>query len=536
MKKAFLKLIAFGLIVSSAASCIKKVNDWPVDPSHARLFTPLTFALSKANATSVELSYTQSISTTKYVFEFSKDSLQFKNIVKTVEILADTLTPFAPSTTPTQVLYHTTFDNLDGTTGYSVRMKCVDTTTGLESNYSELYFQTLAEQLFTGSEIGIDHIKVNWTPTDSVTNITVYSDSTSDQLQQITLTNADKQAGSLDITGLSAGTNYKIIIYKNAVVRGTLVVKTTGLKGAVIIPVNPEDSIPALIANAIAQGTTNITLLFKGGQTYNLGTLILPKGLSNISFTGENSVDGKDGLPATVNISEARLTDAIFGKMIFENLILVGGTSNYLINIATDNVQVDEYNFVNCIISNYRSVTRVQNKLVKLGQININNSILHNIGGYGIVNIGGPSITLDSIKLVNNTIINSSTQIMDVRTTVKTIAVNNNTIYNQSVALNQFILFDQAAHEPITFQGANNIIAGTNNGAQMKAFSLTYAGSFASSYRTNEMTMSQDFPSITIFNGPATAIFADPENGDFTLKSGSGFGGIGTAGDPRWWQ
>lgn len=536
MKKLFLKLIAFVLIATSATSCIKKVNDWPVDPSHARLFTPLTFALSQANATSVELSYTQSISATKYVFEFSKDSLQFNHIVKTVEVLADTLTPFAPSTTPTKVLYHTVFDNLDGTTGYSVRMKCVDTTTGLESNYSELYFQTLAEQLFTGSEASTDHIKVNWTPTDSVTNITVYDNSTSEQLQQITLTAADKQAGTLDITGLSAGTNYKIVIYKNDVVRGTLVLKTTGLQGGVIIPVNPGDDIPSLVAAAIAQGTPNITLLFKGGQTYNLGTLILPQGLSNISFTGENSVDGKDGLPATVNISEARLTDAIFGKMIFENLILVGGTSNYLINIATDNMQVEAYDFTNCIISNFRSVTRVQNKIVKIGQINISNSILQNIGGYGVVNIGGSSISLDSIKLVNNTIVNASTQIMDVRTVVNTIAVNNNTVYNQAVALNQFIYFDQAAHEPITFQAANNIISGTNNGSKLKAFSLTYAGSFAGSYRTNEMTMSQDFPDITIFSGPATAIFADPANGDFTLKSGSGFGGIGTAGDPRWWQ
>jgi len=536
MKNIFYKLMTFTLIVSLTTGCIKKVNDWPIDKSHDRLFTPLTFALSKANATSVELSYTQSISANKYVFEFSKDSLEFKNIVKTVEILADTLTPFAPSTTPTKVLYHTTFDDLDGTTGYSVRMKCVDTTTGLESNYSELYFKTLAEQLFTGSEVSTDHIRVSWTPTDSVTNITVYNNSTSEQLQDINLTAADKQAGTLDITGLSAGTNYKIVIYKNDVVRGTLVLKTTGLQGAIIIPVNPGDDIPTLISGAIAQGKPNVTLLFKGGQTYNLGTLILPAGLSNISFTGENSVDGKDGAPATVNISEARLTDAIFGKMIFENLILVGGTSNYLINIATDNVQVEQYDFVNCIISNYRSVTRVQNKIVNVGQININNSILQNIGGYGVLNIAGSSITLDSIKLTNNTIINSATQIMDVRTVVKTIAVNNNTVYNQSVSLNQFILFDNATHEPITFQAANNIISGTNNGAQMKAFSLTYTGSFAGSYRTNEMTMSQDFPDITIFNGPATDIFTDPENGDFTLKAGSGFGGIGTAGDPRWWQ
>lgn len=534
MKNILFRLISLALMAALVTGCQKKVNDWPVDPSHDRLFKSLDFSVVKANATSVEIGYSQSVSATKYVFEFSKDSLEFKEIVKTVEIQADTLTPFATSTTPAEVEYHTTFEDLDGTTGYSVRMKSVDTINGTESKYSEVYFETLAEQLFSSWEVYTDHIKMNWTPTDKVTHVTVYNPATNAEIQKITLTDAQKQQGSVDITNLSPGTNYQIVIYNDDVVRGTKVLKTSGLQGAVIIPVNPGDSIPALVADAIAGGKPNVTLLFKGGQTYDIGTLILPAGLSNISFTGENDIDGSDGAPATLNIKEVRLSDVIFGKMIFENTVLTGGTGDYLINVATDNMEIDEYDFANCIISNYRAVVRVQNKTVKLKQIAINNSTVQNTGDYGVVNIGGASVTLDSIKIEDNTMIDISTQLMDVRCSVQGILVNNNTIYNQSKALTQLIRLDQS-HLPSVFQGFNDIIAGTNNGTQLKAFSLTYDGSFAGSYRTNEMSIGQDFPDITVFNGSAADLFVDPTNHDFTLNPDSGFGGRGTAGDPKWW-
>lgn len=533
MKNIFLKLMALVLVSALVTSCQKKVNDWEVDPSHDRLFKSLTFSYSKLGSTFVELNYTQSVSANKYIFEFSKDSLAFKEIVRTVEVLADTLTPFAPSPTPTKVAYHTMFEDLDGKTGYSVRMKSVDTVTGTESKYSQIYFVTTAEQLFSGWDVSTDHIKMSWKPTDRVTHITVVNAATNEEVQKITLTDADKQAGSVDITKLSAGTSYSISIYNDDVVRGTKILKTSGLQGAMIIRVNPGDDIVTLLKDAVTQGKPNVTLLFKAGQTYDIGTLILPAGLSNISFTGE-SADANNTTRAVLNVKEIRLSDVIFGKMIFEKVTLVGGTGDFLINMATDNVEMEDYNFVNCTIANYRSVVRIQNKVVKLRQITFDNSIVQTTGDYGVVNVGGTSVTLDSIKFTNNTMVEMATQLMDVRSTVQGIRVNHNTIYNQNKALTQLIRLDKN-NLPTLFEGANNIISGTNAGVPLKSFSLAYDGSFAGSYRTNEMSIGQDFTNITVFNGAASALFVDPTKWDFTLNPDAGFGGKGTAGDPRWY-
>jgi hypothetical protein len=527
MKYTSIKLMAFIITALWVTGCEKKVNDWAVDPSHDRLFKPLVFEVWEPGATTVTLRYTQSVSANKYVFEFSKDSLAFGQIVKTVAILADTLTPFTESPTPAKVEYRTVFDGLDGASAYSVRMKSVDTVTGSESKYSALFFRTLSEQLFDTWDISTSRITITWRVTPNVTHISVFDPVTNAELQKIPLTDADKQQGSAEITGLTPGTHYRIIIYNNEVVRGTKELKTLGLKGGVAITVNPGDDLPAMITDAVGQGNTSITLLFQAGLTYNIGTLDIPAGVSNISFTGETP-------RPILNVQQVRFTDAQFGKMNFELVELVGGTGDYMINMSADNVEMEAYSFENCVIHNYRSLVRIQNKLVKLKQIIINNSMLQNIGDYGAINIGGSSVTLDSIKVTNSTVINQVTQLMDVRAQVQGIKVNNNTIYNQSKALTQLIRLDKN-NLPGNFEGFNNIIAGTNNGTDLKSFSLAYDGSFAGSYRTNEMSIGQDFPNITVFNGTAADIFIDPEHGDFTLNPDSGFGGRGTAGDPRWY-
>jgi hypothetical protein len=125
---------------------------------------------------------------------------------------------------------------------------------------------------------------------------------------------------------------------------------------------------------------------------------------------------------------------------------------------------------------------------------------------------------------------------MDVRTKVKGMFVGNCTFYNETRALTQLVRLDKN-NLPSSFEAPNNIIAGSNSGAELKSFSLAYdAGTFAGSYRTNEMAIKQEFPNITVFQGSAVDLFVDPANGDFTVKPESGFGGRGTAGDPRWFE
>src|SRR5690606_14533830 len=182
MRKILINMMLLVAMALAMSSCEKKINDWDVDPSYAGLFRSLSFETNRIGATDVEIRYTQTVSADKYIFEFSKDSLEFNEIVKTVEILADTLTPFAPSTTPTRVVYHTIFEDLDGTAPYSVRMKGVNTETSQESGYVELFFKTTAEQLFSGAQISLDQITMYWPATDNVTHIMV-NDSTDDDAE-----------------------------------------------------------------------------------------------------------------------------------------------------------------------------------------------------------------------------------------------------------------------------------------------------------------------------------------------------------------
>lgn len=57
--------------------------------------------------TSIEIGYTKVVNATDYIFEFSEDSMLFQNITRTVTIKADTLTPFAESTTQMKTEYRT---------------------------------------------------------------------------------------------------------------------------------------------------------------------------------------------------------------------------------------------------------------------------------------------------------------------------------------------------------------------------------------------------------------------------------------------
>lgn len=528
--------------VLALSSCEKQVNDWDVDPSHAGLFRSLSFETTAIGATEVEIGYTQTVSANKYIFEFSKDSLAFNEIIKTVEILADTLTPFAPSTTPTRVVYRTIFEDLDGTSPYSVRMKGINTETGQESGYVTLFFKTIAEQLFSGADISLDRIKMHWPATDNVTHITVTDPMNNDsEIKRVDLTASNKTEGAVTITDLQPGKAYAISIYNNEVLRGTRILVTSGISGGEIIPVSPGDDIPALVSAALAAGKQNIILNFSGDQPYNLGAVTLPSGIINVSITGTANDNGKNPV---LQISSFKLSDAQYGRVIFENVDLqaISGSS-FLITADQAGTNTSGYRFINCYIEGFGNGVVRLNNAVNIGRVEFDKCRIHKNGGWGVVNVGGSSAVVDSIKFTNSTLTDLATQLMDVRVAVKKIVIQNCTFYNQNAAMSQLLRFD-TNRLPLELSAGNNIIAGTNSGAKLNATSYNHGDfalpvSFAGSYRTNEFEIERDargFADITLFNGNAADLFVDPDAGDFSIKPGNGFGGRGTAGDPRWFE
>lgn len=540
MKKIIEKWVMCSLCVAIATGCEDKVNDWDVDPAHRRLFKSLVFESYETLADSIGIRYSQTISADKYIFEFAKDSLKFEEIVSAVTILADTLTPYVSSNVPARVEYLTWFGDLEGNTPYSVRMKGVNTTTGEESKYSELYFQTAAEQLFDGWRIYIDRIVTEWEPTDRATHISLVDAVTGELLQQYELTPQDKENGRYEIAGLDPGTAYRVAIYNNDIERGVIDFQTSGVSGGFPVPVNPGDDVAAMVSAAVAQGHSAIVLLFEGGKSYNLDRLVLPEGVSSVSFTG---VPDASGAKPDLNLRDVSLSGLAFGEIVFEAVNILGASgSGHFINLAADGLEIEAYTFRDCYIANFgSSVIRLSNNDIRLKKISFENCMVHRIGGWGVVNIGGNNVAVDSVSFTNSTLTDLATQLMDVRAAVGEIVIGNCTFYNQNAAMSQLLRFD-TNNLPQLLTTYDNIFAGTNSGGKINAVSYDYASyglvvSFAGSYHTNELEIereSRGFADITVFDGSAEDLFVDPENGNFRIKPDNGFGGRATAGDARW--
>lgn len=542
IKKLYLLM---GLLVLSVAAC-EDANDWGYDPSHDRPFRPTQFETVEELPTSVQVSFNGVTDATKYVFEFSKgDSLLFNNIVRTDEILADTLTPYNDSPLEVSTEYRVWFHDLDGTSRYSLRLKGIDETTGRESAWIGLCFDTPNEQIFTQVIPGTNSAVLQW-DTEKEANTIKYGEEVEIEPETettpavldtiwadpITLTDIHLQAGELTISGLKSGTNYIAQIYNNSeteeVLRGTYKFRTLGSATSTPIIVNAGDDINALLAGQ----TGDVTLSFSGNAEYTAGEITIPAGIANLYFAG-NMVNGQ--LP--------KLTMA---KFVFESPmnnfyvqymdVVSDGSSQFLIEIGNANC-FKNVTFEGCNISEVpRSVVRLNSGDAEVESININNCLIHNVAlsGYGLLNIGKAK-SLQSISISNNTIWNITDQIIDLRVEIEEFEYTQNTFYNDaSTGIAKFFRLDK---QPKSITVTSSIFSGPNGGSKTNAGNSNYNWlSYAGCYRTSDLQIdSRDFTDAKILDITAADLFVDPDNGDFHFKPEVKFEGDGEAGASKWW-
>lgn len=526
------KLLIFKvlILIVTMISCEKDYNQWEVDTSYNGLFKSIIFEASAVTATSVELKFTKSVSATKYVFEFSKDSLQFNQIVNTVEILADTLTPFANSSDQAKIEYREIFDELDGTTGYSVRMKSVDEKTGLESKYNQVYFKTPAEDIFKGYTPTSTSVSLKWDITPRVTKVSLY-DQASVLVKDIILTEEQKTTGMLTFENLANGTNYIAKIFNADNNRGTINVKTTGIPDSTIYKVLLTDtaaSIGTALQGLVATGDANITVEFAAGTAYTIGgDITIPTGVNDIAFVGSANESGV--LSSLVNARFRVQTKT--NNIIVQNLDTTSAGS-FFFDLGTKTV--NDIQIEGCKISQINSIARVSGASV-INNINIDNCIVSQTGGYGVLNVGTGG-KVNSINVSNSTLTEISTRFADVR--VKTIInFKNITCVNITMGMGHLWYFDNNNPVQVTIQ--NCIIAGPNGAMVLNSTNGNYSNisvSYAGNYMTKDVINNGPRPITGIVNVPLTItdFFVDPANGDFHIKPGIGFAGTGVAGDPRW--
>ncbi|MCI9845470.1 DUF5123 domain-containing protein [Flavobacterium pectinovorum] len=528
------KLLIFKvlLLIVTLFSCEKDYNDWDVDSSHDRLFKSIIFETSAIASTSVEIKFTKSISATKYVFEFSKDNLEFKEIVKTVELSASNLLPFANSSDQAKIEYRQLFDELEGTTGYSVRMKSIDETTGKESKYNQVYFLTPAEQLFKGFTATSASVNLNWNilpVVPKVTNISLYNEA-SVLVKDIVLTDLQKNSGKITFDNLTNGTNYIAKIFNGTNVRGILNVKTTGLANSTIYNVLLTDtagSIGTALQGLVAGGATDITVEFAAGTAYTIGgDITIPTGVNNIAFVGSAN---ENGILSSLSNARIRVQTKV-NDIVVQNLRTTSSGS-FFIDLGTKTVH--DVQIEGCNVSQINSIVRVSGASV-VNNINVNNCFISQTGDYGVLNVGAGG-TVNSINVSNCTLTEISTRFADVR--VKTsINFRNITCVNITKGMGHLWNFDN--NNPVQVSVQNCIIAGPNGGMALNSTSGTYSNisiSYTSNYKTKDIINgTRLLTGITDVPLPITDFFVDPANGDFHIKPGIGFAGTGVSGDPRW--
>lgn len=526
------KLLIFKvlILIVTMISCEKDYNQWEVDSSYGRLFKSIIFETSDVTSTAVEIKFSKSVSATKYVFEFSKDSLQFNQIVNTVEILADTLTPFANSSDQAKIEYRQIFDELDGTTGYSVRMKSVDEKSGLESKYNQVYFKTPAEDIFSSTYTATStSVSIKWEITPRVTNISLY-DQAAVLVKNIVLTQEQKDTGRITIEDLANGTNYIAKIFNGDNNRGTINVKTTGLLNSTIYKVLLTDSatsIATALQGLVAIGVTNITVEFAAATEYTIGgDIIIPSGVNNIAFVG--ALD-QNGSPSVLNNARFKVQDKI-NDIVLQNLVTTSA-GNFLIDLPGK--LVNDIQIEGCYITNLNSIVRVSGASV-INNININDCRVSQTGGYGVLNVG-PGGKVTSINVSNCTLKEISTRFADVRVKT-TINFKNITCVNITMGMGHLWNFDN--NNPVQLSIQNCIIAGPNGAMALNSTNGTYSNisiSYAGNYKTKDVINGTRLLTGVIEVPLNIAdFFVDPANGDFHIKPGIGFAGTGVAGDPRW--
>lgn len=510
-------------------SCEKDYNDWEVESGHDRLFRSLIFEVSKVQSTSAELKFTKSISATKYVFEFSKDSLEFKEIVKTVELSAASLTPFADSNNPTKVEYREMFTELEGTTKYSVRMKSIDEKSGMESGYNQIYFETPPEQIFTNYLPTTNSVKLKWTLTPNVTKVVLYNIEMQ-VLKEITLNQQQIAAAELSFDNLSIGTKYIAKIFNGTNNRGTLNITTTGISNSAIYKVLQADnatSINTALSNLVLGGATDITVEFEVGNTYAIeGEIMVPTGVNNIAFTGSTGSNGE--LPILTN---SRFNVATQINNIIIQYLSTTSSGNFFIDLGGK--KVNNIYIEGCNISNINSVVRASGVTV-IKDIYVNNSWISNTGGWGMFNFGGTT-AVGSLNVSNCTLTEISTRFGDIRIATK-VNFMNVTCVNITMSMGHLWLFENSKPSQVSIQ--NLILGGPNGGAKINSTNGNYSNisiSYAGNYMTNDMIVDvRPFNSITVVPLNIHGMFVDPANKDFHIKEGIGFAGTGVAGDPRW--
>lgn len=397
--------------------------------------------------------------------------------------------------------------------------------------------------------------KVKWQPIgDAVDEIRIYN-ANDFRLERpvliISVSAEENTAGEKIVTNLLPETGYQIAIYSNGVLRGWENYSTLASKFDKSAPnvIDLSESIdPDAVSAAYDQAQDGDVIIMKKGVTYNFPTSRANK---SITFVGDLGFEeNKAGFYTTGNwnVEEGSMIDHIR----FIDLELAGEDfgGDYIINpsgFATE-TRVNEFTIEDCYVHDFRGIVRIRNQMF-IDNYNIRNTVVHTIGGYGIITCdtdGDGQAAVGNVTLENSTF---SHVIMGIQTrqNVQSVTIDGCTFYNFPESGRQIFRFRGADgfDEAINGISISNSIFGHSwdqslsenyeinaiDGLSESNFSITNV------YATSEFAVraGDEIPGLptAVYSGADADLWADPENWDFNFKD-TGFSGRTDSGDPRW--
>lgn len=537
--KKFINILCTFLLFITNFSCDREWNNWEVDSNADGLFRPLTFEQSNLLATSIEIAYSQVLNASHYVFEFSKDSLLFNEIVRRDTILRDTLTAYADNDSPMKVEFHTWFNKLEGETKYSVRMKAYSATSGKETAYSSFFFETPGEQIFTDALAELDQVVLSWIPDNSVDFIRLFSKQTEGGYGapvDYEISSEEISSGSKVITGLQMGTSYLAEIYSGEKRRGSITFRTSGLLDSQTLIVTTDmdgGDVQSQLETYVQEGVESVSIIFYAGE-YNMDKLKVPAGIRNLALVGmaETLDEDKSVLPL-IHFKQFEFQgkdsdNSTLSYVSLENLNLQGLAESMF---YMKDGSAAAINISGCYLENYDVIVNMKNGGKRYESISLYNCIISQCKTL-IDNTGGDQESIGKISITQSTLVNSGTWINSKKKGLQNITIDKCTFYNHTFGTGNLFRFDV---QPASVIVTNVIFSGDNAGQLLGMYKNYDYIDFSSCYITSDLQQAKyGFTNINNYAGTSNDLFVNPENGDFHIKSIANFSGKKDAGDSRW--
>lgn len=519
---------------------------FPVDESYNRLFSPVTFASENVTATNADFTFSKVSGADTYVIELSEDSLVFGTIVRTLELKADTLNFVSGSKTN----YLIRVSDLKGATRYSARLKSVASSGDMpESKWDLLSFVTRSEQIFKNiisAEKTDMSVILRWDAAGSGVTHIMMTNNVDNSSARVDLSADDKAASMKLVDALKGSTIYTADIFNNDNKRGTVIFRTNESvpsEGKVIRLTGTEN-----LNVLLAAETGDITLVLPAGSQFNAEwldpvsgntsyTLPLSDNITKLTFWGvEGDVKAKihsTAIKLGAGITELRFKNVeYFGKASTADYLLNENTTRAITHISIEDSEVHTV----------RGVIRMQNELnfTTLEKVLIKNTLIYNIGNFGITHTGATNTKLMDLEISESTFFNITDPMCNLRNIATSVVIDQCTFFNAFGNGRYFLQFN-TSFLPERLVVSNCIFGQMNatvldGSLTMRASNPKITTAFVTdSYKSSDCFVHTGYPltGVLDYMGVSGDLFVDPVNRNFRIKDPN-FEGKTTAGDPRW--